>query len=110
MVTATASTDLAQAQTYLEALWGSAEGGLLGLAEFRQGGEDRFLWFPTSDLAGAAVAAISAADQGRTLYASMGLRAEQPVTGRGEATTITAIAGFWADIDYAGPGHRRADL
>ncbi len=112
MVSATAapSTDLAQAQTHLETLWGSAESGLLGLAEFRQGAEDRFLWFPTSNLAGAATAAISAAEQGRTVYASMGLRAAQPETGRGDATTITAIASLWSDVDYAGPGHSRGDL
>jgi putative DNA primase/helicase len=103
-------TDLEQTHHHLHMLWDGADPSILGLAEFPDDAPEQLFWFSSDKLHDAAGALVRAADAGRTVYASMGLRTARPGSGRGDAATISAIAGPWADIDYRGPGHKHANL
>src|SRR4051812_27133521 len=104
--------DEAAAQTYLEEMYSSADAGYVSLAEFRGPAPTAISWFPVSDLSGAAHAIASAAHEGRTIYAGMGLRtAPLPRGRRGGADSVCGIPGVWGDVDYRDPlAHKRADL
>jgi hypothetical protein len=104
--------DETTARTYLEELYGSADAGYLSLAEFSDPALAQISWFPVSDLSGAARLIASAADEGRTIYAGMGLRTAQlPHGRRGGAEDVCGIPGIWGDVDYQDPlAHKRNDL
>jgi len=105
-------SDEAAAQTYLEEMYSSADAGYLSAAEFRGPAPTVISWFPVSDLSGAARLIASAADQGRTIYAGMGLRtAPLPRGRRGGADSVCGIPCIWGDVDYLDPlAHKREDL
>jgi hypothetical protein len=100
------------ARTYLEDLYGSADTGYFSLAEFRGPAPTAISWFPVSDVSGAARLIAAAADEGRTVYAGMGLRtAPLPRGRRGGADSVCGILGIWGDVDYRDPlAHKREDL
>ena len=98
--------------SYLGELYGAADAGYFSLAEFPTPATVNVSWFPVSDRGKMAHFIASAADQGRTIYAGMGLRhAQLPNGRRGSADDVCGIPCVWADVDYRDPiAHAREDL
>jgi putative DNA primase/helicase len=66
-------------------------------------------WFPPHKLADAADYALNLAAT-HDVYFGVGLRQEQLSNGRGTVNDVSAIPGFWIDIDLAHPVHQKRHL
>jgi hypothetical protein len=95
--------DAGLALAYLRTLWPDPPDGYLLL--WLLDGE-RSLWFPSSDLA--AVAGAAAEHAARTdVYLGCALSpTDHGPKRRCKAAAVSALPGFWADIDIAGPAHK----
>jgi hypothetical protein len=104
--------DEATARIYLEDLYGTADRGYFSLVEFPIGEAVKVSWFPTSELGETAHFIASAANEGRTIYAGVGLRdARLPSGRRGNSESVCGIPAVWADVDYCDSrAHAREDL
>jgi hypothetical protein len=101
------------AGVFLNALFGSRSDDALGIVLCTRAEEFRGRFF--TDLEAAASFAESQAPH-TDVYVGMGMRRTAPKNakgepgGRGDAATVEAIPGFWADIDVAGPAHKKPNL
>lgn len=101
----------AEAHRFLEAVYGDCEEGhILIWAVDPESGAKRSYWFSVTDLEGAARNAVTLSEWFH-VYRGCGLRAEAMGRyKRGGNDDVIAIPGLWADIDIAGPNHKRSDL
>lgn len=104
-----------QAKDFLKAVHGEsidAGGGVISIHTLRplQPGEDRrplsTRWFDTIDAAGEHAATVGKAGTGNEVYVGACLQREKPKSGRGTRDMISAVPGFWADIDVGTEAHR----
>jgi len=67
-------------------------------------------WHSATDLEGAARTAIRESARGRNVYMPVGLQRQRlDQYHRGDAASVCALVGMWADIDIAGTGHAGID-
>lgn len=97
---------VAHAAKFLTALYGEGAPGYIVLWT-RQ--DKRSVWLPATDLPAAAQQGCEMANT-MDVYFGVGLQQGPPNPGRGEAASVCAIPGFWADIDVAGPAHKADSL
>jgi hypothetical protein len=95
------------ALAYLRALWPDPPVGYLLL--FLLPGE-RCLWYPASDLGAVAGAAARHAASGNVYLGCALSPKDYGKRGRCKSEQARAIPGLWADIDVAGPAHKKAGL
>lgn len=65
--------------------------------------------FPTDRVEEAARTAARLASR-HEVYFGVGLQGEPPTAGRGTAATVSALPGFWMDLDLQAPYRNRTDL
>ncbi len=96
-----------QALEYLRALWPEAPAGHLLLWRLA---DKRSQWLPSADLGAVAGAAVSLA---ATTDVYLGCALSPRDCGpdrRCKADEVLALPGLWADIDVAGPAHKKGGL
>lgn len=101
----------AEAQTYLETLYGGVRGAADIALFFLPGA--RSLRFPVAEIAAAAHEGVQASlEPGVNVYHSCCLLTPQSAAagGRGRAGDAAVFPGAWADIDIAGAAHKSAAL
>lgn len=95
-----------ETRAFLAALHGSAvDQGLHTLIWTSRDKASRF--FTNLDDA-AAYASQRAANS--DVYTGMGVFRKPPPSGRGKAEAVDGISSLWADVDVAGPGHKKRNL
>ena len=100
------SVDPALALHFLQVTYGDVEEPFF-LNIFTLPGE-KSRWFPIEDLEGAAEYAASCSAQ--NVYFGVGLHRTRPQEGRGRASDVAAVPGFWFDLDLRGEGHAEEHL